>query len=183
MMQQPQLPMHGVNQVYWDMPPEQAIRMSSLQNNIPAYTPFNLLMINNMMYMCNQMPQQSEPLPLQQLIVHQYYPHIQENHWVVNRLMGPQLPPMQYVQNWSVLQQRPHYRSPYFLNDGGHDHVRDGNYKINRGKINYNYQRARKNDIYNPNGSHSGFGKRICRYFAKFGWCKNINCSFIHSIR
>lgn len=184
MMQQPQFPMFGSNQMNWGMAPENMMGMGPPANNM--YIPPNSMMMNNQqMYMGDQMPQQAQSLPPQQQPPQQHHPPpVQEEQW-----MGPPGPPMQHEQHWGVQQPPQNNGPPHFERGGGRGHTRwdnsrGGNYDSYRGKMNRNSQRGgSRGGPYNRRGSHpsNGRGGRLCKYYAKQGFCKTSNCAFLHS--
>eukprot|EP00102_Acyrthosiphon_pisum_P001948 XP_001942920.3 PREDICTED: putative mediator of RNA polymerase II transcription subunit 26 [Acyrthosiphon pisum] len=195
MIPQPQFPVFGGNQMNWGMPPENMMGMGPPANNM--YIPPNQMMMNNQMFMGDQMPQQPQPLSLQQQPQppplqqqqqqqqQQQHPPVQEDQW-----MGPTGPPMQHDQHWGQQQPPPNNGPPHFERGGGGrghtrwDNPRGGNYDSYRGKINRNNQRGNRGGPYNRRGGHPGNGRvggRLCKYYAKQGFCKTSNCAFLHS--
>ncbi|XP_060876744.1 serine/threonine-protein phosphatase 1 regulatory subunit 10-like [Metopolophium dirhodum] len=187
MIPQPQFPVFGGNQMNWGMPPENMMGMGPPANNM--YIPPNQMMMNNQMFMGDQMPQQPQPLSLQQQPppppLQQQHPPVQEDQW-----MGPTGPPMQHDQHWGQQQPPPNNGPPHFERGGGArghtrwDNPRGGNYDSYRGKINRNNQRGNRGGPYNRRGGHPGNGRvggRLCKYYAKQGFCKTSNCAFLHS--
>jgi len=196
MMPQPQFPVFGGNQMNWGMPPENMMGMGPPANNM--YIPPNQMMMNNQMFMGDQMPQQPQPLSMQQQQQQQQqpppplqqqqqqqHPPVQEDQW-----MGPTGPPMQHDQHWGQQQPPPNNGPPHFERGGGGrghtrwDNPRGGNYDSYRGKINRNNQRGNRGGPYNRRGGHPGNGRvggRLCKYYAKQGFCKTSNCAFLHS--
>jgi len=63
MMQQPQFPVYGTNQMNWGIAPENMMVMGPPANNM--YIPPNQMMMNNP-FINDQMPQQSQPMQPQQ---------------------------------------------------------------------------------------------------------------------
>ncbi|CAH1736219.1 serine/threonine-protein phosphatase 1 regulatory subunit 10 isoform X2 [Aphis gossypii] len=198
---QPQV--FGGNQMNWGMPPENMMGMGPPANNM--YIPPNQMMMNNQMFMGDQMQQQPQPLslqqqpppPLQQQQQHQqqqqqqqhqnHPPPVQEDQW-----MGPPGPPMQHDHHWGQQQPPPNNGPPHFERGGGGggrghtrwDNPRGGNYDSYRGKMNRNNQRGNRGGPYNRRGGHPGNGRvggRLCKYYAKQGFCKTTNCAFLHS--
>lgn len=178
-MQQSQFPVYADNQINWSMSPEKMIRMGPPANNM--FIPPNSIMMNNQMYMGNQMPQRPQVLlPQQQQPPLQHYqPFIQEDQW-----MGPPGPPLQH---WGAQQSPTNYTPPYFGRGGGQCHTkrenfRSGNYEPYRGKMNRVNQWINRGGPYNRRGNYSGNGGRLCKYYAKEGCCKTLNCAFVHSM-
>lgn len=186
MMQQPQFPVYGGNQMNWGMAPENMMGMGPTPNNM--YIPPNQMMMNNQMYLGDQMPQQPpQSMPPQQQPPPQHHPPppVQDEPW-----MGPSGPPMQNDQHWGQQQQPPHNNGPsHFERNNGRgnhsrwDNSRGGNYDSYRGKMNRNNQRGNRGGPYNRRGGHPGNGRggRLCKYYAKQGFCKTSNCAFLHS--
>lgn len=193
MMPQPQFTMYGGNQMNWGMPHENMMGMGPPNNMyIP---PNNQMMINNQMFMGDQVPQpqqqqqqllQQQPgLPPPQQRLH-HPPPAQNDQW-----MGPPGPPIQHDQHWG--QQQPPSNNgppPQFERGGGGrghtrwDNTRGGNYDSYRGKMNRNNQRGNRGGLFNRRGGHPGNGRmgvRLCKYYAKQGFCKTSNCAFLHS--
>lgn len=190
MMPQPQFPMYSGNQMNWGMPHENMMGMGPPNN---MYIPPNQMMINNQIYMGDQMPQ---PQQQQQLLQqqpglpppqqrHHHPPPAQDDQW-----MGPPGPPMPHDQHWGQQQPPNNGPPPHFERGGGGrghtrwDNTRGGNYDSYRGKMNRNNQRGSRGGPYNRRGGHPGNGRmgvRLCKYYAKQGFCKTSNCAFLHS--
>lgn len=188
MIQQPQFPVYSGNQMNWGMPPENMMGMGPPPAN-NMYIPPNPMMMNNQMYMGDQVPQQNQPLPMQQQQPPPQHPPIQEDQW----MPGPPGPPMQHDQPWGQQHPPPNNGPPHFERGGGsRGHTRwdnnprgGGNYEPSyRGKMNRNNQRGNRGGPYNRRGGHLGNGRaggRLCKYYAKQGFCKTSNCAFLHS--
>lgn len=183
MMQQPQFPMYGGNQMNWNMAPENIMGMGPPSNNM-----YNPMLMNNQMYMGDQMPLQPQPFPPQQSQPQLHSPSIQEEQWIGG---VPPEPPMKHDQHWGP-QQPPLNNGPppHFERCGGGrghtrwDNSRGSNYDSYRGKMNRSNQRGNRGGSYSRRGGHLGNGRvggRLCKYYAKQGFCKTSNCAFLHS--
>jgi len=182
MMQQPQFPVYGGNQINWGMAPENMMGIGPPSNNM--YISPNPMMINNPMFMGDQMQLQPQAFPPQQSQPQHHPPPVQEDQWI-----GPPEPPMQHDQHWGP-QQPPVNNGPLHFERGGNrghsrwDNSRGGNYDSYRGKMNRNNLRGNRGGPYNRRGGHPGNGRvggRLCKYYAKQGFCKTSNCAFLHS--
>jgi len=184
MMQQPQFPVYGTNQMNWGIAPENMMVMGPPANNM--YIPPNQMMMNNP-FINDQMPQQSQPMQPQQQPPQQHHPPmpVPDDQW-----MGQPGPPMQHDQHWGQQQGPINNGPPHFERGGGRGHTRwdnnsrGGNYDSYRGKMNRNNQRGNRGSPYNRRGGHPGNGRiggRLCKYYAKQGFCKTSNCAFLHS--
>ncbi|XP_050520156.1 serine/threonine-protein phosphatase 1 regulatory subunit 10-like isoform X3 [Daktulosphaira vitifoliae] len=184
MMQQPQFPVQYNNPVNWNMPPVNlGMGMGPPTNNM-FNMPSPIMMNNQNMYMGDQMP----PQPISQQNPHNRLPQMQEEQW-----MGPELSgPMQHDQHWGQQQPPNNNGPPHFERGGGRGHNRwdnprgGNNYNDSyRGKhINRNMSRGNRGSLYNRRGGHMGNGRsngRLCKYYAKQGFCKTANCAFLHS--
>ncbi|VVC44557.1 Hypothetical protein CINCED_3A000845 [Cinara cedri] len=186
MMQQQPFSVYGGNQMNWVMPPDNNMMGMVLPSN-NMYIPPNQMMMNNQMFMGEQIPQQQpqsippqqqqqQPLPPQHLA--------QEDQW-----MGPSGPPIQHDQHWGQ-QQPPVNNGPPHFERSNRNHTRwdnnsrgGNNYDSYRGKMNRNNQRGNRGGPFNRRGGHPGNGRvsRLCKYYAKQGFCKTSNCAFLHS--
>lgn len=189
MMPQPQFPVFGGNQMNWGMAPENMMGMGPPSNNM--YIPPNQMMMNNQqMYMGDQMPPQPLPPQQSQQPPQQHHPPpVQEDQW-----MGHSGPQMQHDQHWGQQQPPQNNGPPHFERGGGRGHSRwdnsrGGNYDSYRGKMNRN-NRGNRGGPYNrrggPGNGRGGpgggrAGGRLCKYYAKQGFCKTSNCAFLHS--
>jgi len=184
MLQQPQFPVYGGNQMNWNMAPENMMTLGSSPNNM--FIPPNQMMMNNQMYLGDQMPQHLHPMSPQQQPPPQHHPPppIQDDQW-----MGPPGPPMQHDQHWGQQQPPPNNGPPHFERTSGRGHSRwdnsrNSNFDSYRGKMNRSNQRGNRGGPYNRRGSHPGNGRgggRLCKYYMKQGFCKTSNCAFLHT--
>ncbi|XP_050440993.1 serine/threonine-protein phosphatase 1 regulatory subunit 10-like [Adelges cooleyi] len=189
MMQPPQFPVFN-NPMNWNMPPVNiGMPMRPPVNNM--FMPNPMMMNNQTMYnMGDQMPQQPIPQqPPSQQHPQNHPSQIQEEQW-----MGPEpTGPMQHDQHWGQQQPPNNNNGPaHFERGGGRGHSRwdnprgGNNYNDSyRGKhnMNRNMQRGNRGGPYNRRG-HMGNGRpggRLCKYYAKQGFCKTSNCAFLHS--
>lgn len=184
MIPQPQFPVFGGNQMNWGMTPENIMGMGPPPNNM--YIPPNQMIMNNQqMFMGDQMqPQPLQSQQPQQPSQQHHAPPMQEDQW-----MGPPGPQMQHDQHQHWGQQQPPQNNgpPHFERGGGRGHSRwdnsrGSNYDSYRGKMNRGNRGNRGGPFNRRGGPGNGrVGGRLCKYYAKQGFCKISNCVFLHS--